>query len=105
MKADTDRTDPHRTGPLETAEREVRMAAFSVVALLARCHPGLLVLLGASFGLCLMVSLTQFVTGTGTPIGWLVLGVVGLTLCGKSLVLKYAKELAQSKAQQDTLNS
>jgi hypothetical protein len=76
-----------------------------IIASLAKWHPGWLVLSGAFFGLCLMLSMDQFVTDLGASIGLLVIGVVGLAIFGKSIALKYAKELAQSKAEQDRLNS
>jgi hypothetical protein len=76
-----------------------------IVASLAKWHPGWLVLSGAFFGLCLMLSADQVFTNLGASIGLLSIGVVGLATFGRSIALKYAKELAASKAEQDKLNS
>ncbi|HET9206591.1 MAG TPA: hypothetical protein VFO28_10175 [Burkholderiaceae bacterium] len=62
-------------------------------------------LLVVAFGLCVVFSLTQFATGGGAPIGQLLVGALGLTFVGKGIARKYARELAQSKAEQDKLNA
>ena len=81
------------------------LRSIDIVSAFAKWHPGLLMLLVVAFGLCFVLSLSQFATGRGAPIGLLLVGALGVTFVGKVIARKYARELAQSKSEQDKLNS
>jgi positive regulator of sigma E activity len=71
----------------------------------AKWHVSVLVLFLLFFVVCALLGLLLLITGRGSPVMLLILGTFGTIASGKAIVRKYAKELAESRAEQEKLNS